>query len=103
MLEDDEEEDEEREDEGGRMPRATERRKVRSGRERVDVSSRGVMYCMTLLKEKKEREILRQNISAVKLNLGEEGVASKKWFLSKRNRVFASSLRSVRHLLLVPL
>ena len=46
MLEDDEEEDEEREDEGGRMPRAAERRKVRSGRERVDVSSRGVMYCM---------------------------------------------------------
>ena len=49
MLEDDEEEDEEREDEGGRMPRAAERRKVRSGRERVDVSSRGVMYCMMLL------------------------------------------------------
>ena len=65
MLEDDEEEDEEREDEGGRMPRAAEWRKVRSGRERVDVSSRGVMYCMTLLKEKKEREILRRNISAV--------------------------------------
>ena len=43
----------------------------------MDVSSRGVMYCMTLLKEKKEREILRRNISAVKLNLGEEGGASK--------------------------
>ena len=28
------------------VPRAAERRKVRSGRERVDVSSLGMMYCM---------------------------------------------------------
>jgi hypothetical protein len=44
-----EEEDDEEEEEG-RVPRAAERRKVRSGRERVDVSSRGVMYCMMLRK-----------------------------------------------------
>ena len=35
--------------------------------------------------------------------LGEEGGASRKRFLSKRNQVFASSLWSVRHILLVPL
>lgn len=28
------------------VPRAAERRKVRSGRERVDVSSLGMMYCI---------------------------------------------------------
>ena len=31
------------------VPRAAERRKVRSGRERVDVSSLGMMYCMVQL------------------------------------------------------
>ena len=39
-------EDERDEEDDGRVPRAAERRKVRSGRERVDVSSLGVMYCM---------------------------------------------------------
>jgi hypothetical protein len=34
------------EEDDGRVPRAAERRKVLSGRERVDVSSLGVMYCM---------------------------------------------------------
>ncbi len=45
MEEDDDDDDDD--DDEGRVPRAAERRKVRSGRERVDVSSRGVMYCMT--------------------------------------------------------
>ena len=44
MEEDDDDDDDD--DDEGRVPRAAERRKVRSGRERVDVSSRGVMYCM---------------------------------------------------------
>ena len=39
-------EDERDEEDDGRVPRAAERRKVRSGRERVDVSSLGVMYCI---------------------------------------------------------
>lgn len=31
-----------------RMPRAADRRNVRSGRERLDVSSLGVMYCIAV-------------------------------------------------------
>jgi len=34
---------------GEDMPRAAERRKVRSGRERVEVSSLGMMYCILML------------------------------------------------------
>ena len=32
------------------VPRAAERRKVRSGRERVEVSSLGMMYCIVIVR-----------------------------------------------------